>query len=67
MLKNLDEHQVAMLRQTVRKEMGFDSAMFGPEDPVELFAEYLESCSLGNGDEGEKTALLKVIRCIQLT
>ncbi len=58
MLKNLDEDQVAMLRQTVRKEMGFDSSMFGPEDPVELFAEYLESCALGNVDEDEKTALL---------
>ena len=58
MLKNLDEDQVAMLRQTVRKEMGFDSAMFGPEDPVELFAEYLESCALGNVDEDEKNTLL---------
>ena len=57
-LKNMDEDQVAMLRQTVRKATGFDSAMFGPEDPVELFAEYLESCVLGNVDEDEKTSLL---------
>jgi hypothetical protein len=58
MLKNLDEDQVAMLRQIARKEMGFDSAMFGPEDPVELFAEYLETCALGNVDEDEKNTLL---------
>jgi hypothetical protein len=57
-LKNLDEDQVAVLRQTLRKEMGFDSAIFGPEDPVELFAEYLESCAPDNVDEDEKTALL---------
>ena len=39
MLKNMDDDLVAMLRQTVQKEMGFDSEMFGPEDPVDRFAE----------------------------
>ena len=58
MLKNMDEDLVAMLRQTVQKEMGFGSEMFGPEDPVDLFAEYLESCALGNVDGDEKTELL---------
>ena len=58
MLKNMDEDQVAMLRQTLQKEMGFGSEMFGPEDPVDLFSEYLESCALGNVDEDEKTELL---------
>jgi len=58
MLKNMDEDQVAMLRQTLQKEMGFGSEMFGPEDPVGLFSEYLESCALGNVDEDEKTELL---------
>ncbi len=57
MLKNMDEDQVAMLRQTVR-EMGFGSEMFGPENPVDLFAEYLESCALGNVDEDETTERL---------
>ncbi len=47
-----------MLRQTVQNEMGFGSEMFGPEDPVNLFAEYLESCALGNVDEDGKTELL---------
>ena len=32
MLKNMDEDLVAMLRQTVQKEMGFGSEMFGPEE-----------------------------------
>src|SRR3984893_3280991 len=58
MLKNMDEDVVAMLRQTVEREMGFGSEMFGPEDPVDLFAEYLESCALGNADGDEKTGLL---------
>lgn len=48
MLKNMDEDLVAMLRQTMQKETGFDSEMFGQEDPVDLFAEYLESCALDN-------------------
>jgi hypothetical protein len=58
MLKNMDEDLVAMLRQTVQKEMGFGSETFGSEDPVDLFAEYLESCALGNVDKDEKTELL---------
>jgi hypothetical protein len=58
MLKNMDEGLVAMLRQTVQKEMGFGSEMFGSEDPVDLFAEYLESCALSNVDKDEKTELL---------
>jgi hypothetical protein len=58
MLKNMDEDLVAMLRQAVQKETGFGSEMFGPEDPVDLFAEYLESCALTNADEDEKSELL---------
>jgi hypothetical protein len=58
MLNNIDEDLVAMLRQTLQKEMGFGSGIFGPEDPVDLFAEYLESCALGNVDGDDKTELL---------
>ena len=58
MLKNMDEDLVGMLRETMQKEMGFGSEMFGQEDPVDLFAEYLESCALGNVDGDEKTELL---------
>jgi hypothetical protein len=50
MLKNMDEDVVAMLRRTMQKELGLGSGLFGPEDPVDLFAEYLESCAQGNGD-----------------
>jgi hypothetical protein len=53
MLKNMDEDVVAMLRQAVQKEMGF-----GPEDPVDLFAEYLESCALGEADEDVQAELV---------
>ena len=47
MLKNMDEDVVEMLRQSIEKEMDFGPELFGPEDPVDLFAEYLERCALG--------------------
>ncbi|MBZ5762253.1 hypothetical protein LAV84_23640 [Rhizobium sp. VS19-DR104.2] len=43
MLDNMDEDLIAMLMQTVQDDMAFAS-----EDVVGLFAEYLESCALGN-------------------
>ena len=54
----MDEDLVAMLRQSLQKEMGFGSEMFGPEDPVDLFAEYLESCASDNVDEDMQAELL---------
>ena len=57
-LKNMDGSQVAMLRQLMQKEMGFGSAIFGPKNPVDLFAEYLKTCALGNVDDDEKAELL---------
>ena len=57
LLEDMDEHLVGMLQQTVQKETGFDSEMFGSEDSVDLFAKYLESCALGSVDEDEKTEL----------
>jgi len=54
----MDEDLVAELRQTFQNEIGFGSEMFGPDDPVDLFAEYLERCALKNGDEDENTQLL---------
>ena len=58
MLKNMDEDVVAMLRRTMQKELGLGSGLFGPEDPVDLFAEYMESCAQGNGDGDETTELM---------
>jgi hypothetical protein len=58
LLENADENLVAMLQQAAQKEMDFGSEMFGSEDPLELFAEYLESCTRGNIDGDEKTELL---------
>ena len=63
----MDEDLVAMLRQTVQKEMGFGAEMFGPEDPVDLFTEYLESCALGNVDGDEKTELLMTDLVVELS
>ena len=58
MLKNMDEDLVDMLRQSIEKEMDFGPELFGPEDPVDLFAEYLERCAPGSVDEEEKNELL---------
>ena len=53
MLGNMDEDFVAMLMQTVQDDMIFASA-----DIVGLFAEYLESCALGNLHEEVEADLL---------
>jgi len=53
MLGNMDEDFVAMLMQTVQDDMIFASA-----DIVGLFAEYLETCALGNLHEEVEADLL---------
>lgn len=58
MLKNMDDDVVDMLRQSIEKEMDFGPELFGPENPVDLFAEYLERCAPGSVDEDEKNELL---------
>ena len=58
MLKNMDEDVVDMLRQGIEKEMDFGPELFGPDDPVDLFAEYLEQCTPASVDEDEKNELL---------
>jgi len=57
LLKNMDESQVAMLRQMVQSELGLDSEMFAAEDPVDLFAEYLESCARGDAADEDRIDL----------
>ena len=47
-----------MLLQSMQTEMGLAPELFGPEDLVELFAEYLEGCAQGNVDDDEKNELL---------
>jgi hypothetical protein len=58
LLENADENLVAMLQQAAQKEMDFGSEMFGSEDPVDLFAEYLKIFAQGIVDGDEKTELL---------
>lgn len=53
MLDNMDEGLLAILMQTVQDDM-----IFASEDVVGLFAEYLESCALGNLDEDVQANLL---------
>ena len=57
-MKNMDEDLLATLLQSMQKETGLAPELFGPEDPVELFSEYLEACAQGNGDDDEKNELL---------
>jgi hypothetical protein len=58
LLKNMDEDVVASLRQTMQKEMGLGSGFFDLDDPVDLFAEFLEGCARGDVDDDEKNELL---------
>jgi hypothetical protein len=57
-MQNMDEDLLGMLLQSMQKETGLAPELFGPEDPVELFAEYLEACTQGNVDDDEKNELL---------
>jgi len=57
LVENADETLLALLQQAAQKEMDFGSEIFGSEDPVDLFAEYLESCTQGNVDGDENTEL----------
>ena len=57
-MKNMDEDLLSMLLQSMRNETGSGSELFGPEDPVDLFSEYLEGCTQGDVDEDEKNELL---------
>jgi hypothetical protein len=57
-MKNMDEDLLAMLLQSMQKETGSGPELFGPEDPVDLFSEYLQGCTQGNVDEDEKNELL---------
>jgi hypothetical protein len=57
-LKNMDEEQVAMLQRIVEKDLSFGSDLFELDDPVDLFAEYLESCASGNTGDDAKAELL---------
>jgi hypothetical protein len=56
-MKNMDEDLLAMLLQSMQKEIGSGPELFGPEDPVDLFSEYLQGCAQGNVDDNEKDEL----------
>ena len=53
LFENMDENLIGLLQQVVQQEMDLGSANFGLDDPVDLFAEYLENCGLGDDDEGD--------------
>ena len=57
-MKNMDEDLLATLLQSMQKETGLAPELFGPEDPVELFSEYLEACAQANDDDDDKNELL---------
>jgi hypothetical protein len=51
-LNSLDENEVALLRQMVQTELGFDSEI--PDDPVDLFRDYLADCPADGSDDGDR-------------
>ena len=58
MLNSMDDDLVAMLRQVVQKEMGLGSELFDLQHPVDLFAEFLDSCAVGTFDDDRHAELL---------
>ena len=58
LFNNMDEGELCMLLHSMQTETGFGPDFFGPEDPVDLFAEYLQSCTEGEADEDDKNELL---------
>ena len=58
LFNNMDEGELAMLWHSMQTEAGFGPDFFGPEDPVDLFAEYLQSCTQGEAGEDDKNELL---------
>src|SRR5688572_7102164 len=58
MLNSMDDDLIAMLRQVVQKEMGLGSELFDLQDPVDLFAEFLDSCAVGTFDDDRHAELL---------
>jgi len=55
----MNEAELAILQQAMQQELGIGSdvlapELFGPDDPVDLFAEYLETCTSENTDAEEK-------------
>ena len=58
LMKNMDEDLLGMLLQSMQKETGLAPELFAPEEPVELFSEYLEACTQANVDDDEKNELL---------
>jgi hypothetical protein len=63
LFKNMNEDELVILQQAMQQELDigsdeFDPELFGPDDPVDLFAEYLETCASENTDAEEKNELL---------
>ena len=48
----------AMLRQALQEKIGLDPDIFAEDDPVELFADYIQACRTGDVDEDQKNELL---------
>jgi hypothetical protein len=57
-VQDMDEETLAQLRQMLQTEMDFADDAFGDDDPVELFAEYIDACARDDADEDDKNELL---------
>jgi hypothetical protein len=57
MFKNMDEDTIAMLRQAFQEGLDLEPGLFGPEDPVDLFVEYIEACTQADVHDEELNEL----------
>jgi hypothetical protein len=58
-LQNLDEEEIAMLREIIESELGADPEMFESKDAVALFVQYLENCARRDMDDDDRAELLE--------
>jgi hypothetical protein len=60
-LENLDEETVTMLQQMMQNGIGLGPDMFGSDDPVDLFAEYIDLCTRIDGDDDKNEILSDLV------
>ena len=58
-LQNLDEEEIAMLREIIESELGADPEMFESKDAVALFVQYLENCARRDMGDDDRAELLE--------
>lgn len=57
-IENMDPDTLTALLHSMQRETGFAPELLSPEDPVELFSEYLDSCAHANANDDDKNEII---------